>query len=158
MDVSSLEKMARFSRSMMIDFLKKNFDKTLPNPTDNEIVGRAKSRFASIIKHIFEGEYLYFLNPLTKSDEKPDLSKLATKNADEIIAALTEPREKLLKVLEPYADKINQTIDGQEMTPALAYFWLIDHDAYHYGQMELLVETIEKGNLQKDIVFEEEVP
>lgn len=156
MDVSTMEKMARSSRQMMIEFLKKNYPKSIADDNDNELVKRAKSRFHSIIVHIFEGEYLYFLNPLSGSNDKPDIDILSTKDAIVLIDALAQPRDKLYKLLESRADQPNEPIAGTDMSPNLVYFWLVEHDAWHHGQMELLVETIEKGSLQPAIVFEEE--
>jgi uncharacterized damage-inducible protein DinB len=156
MDVSSMEKMAMASRQMMVDFLKKYFAKTIAKETDSELVKNAKSRFHSILVHVYEGEYLYFYNPLTGSNEKPDISKLSTGDVEKVIGALSDPREKLYKFLATKADKPNEPIPGSDMTPNLVYFWLVEHDAWHHGQMELLVETIEKESLQPEIVFEDE--
>ncbi|MBP7733635.1 MAG: hypothetical protein KA140_07765 [Caldisericia bacterium] len=156
MDIGSYEKMARFSRQMMVDFLKKNFDKTIQQSSDNELVSNAKRRFKSILEHIYEGEWLYFLNPIIKSDAKPDMSKIQTNVVDKTVLALDEPREELYKVLSSYKDRLDETIPGTEITPSRVYFWLVEHDAWHHGQMELLVETIEKESLQPKIVFEDE--
>lgn len=149
-------KLAKNSRAMLNEFLMKHFEKTIPGNGDNEIVSWAKSRFASIIEHLFEGEYLYFLNPVVKSNEKPDLAKLKSHKAEDIVKALNEPRDRLVKALEPYSDKLNEQLPGLEMSPGFVYFWMIEHDAWHHGQMELLIETIVKGSLQKTIVFDEE--
>lgn len=150
------KKLAINSRMMLNDFLSKHFDKTIPKKEDNDTVAWAKSRFASIIEHLFEGEYLYFLNPVTKSDEKPDFTKLKSSKAGDIAEALNEPRDRLIKALEPYEGKLNEKLPNVDMTPGFVYFWMIEHDAWHHGQMELLVETIEKGSLQPKIVFDEE--
>lgn len=157
MDLSTHEKMARFSRQMMLDFLKKNFEKMLANSTDTAIVATSKKRFQNILSHIYEGEYLYFLNPIIGSNDKPDMSKIETGDVEEIIKALEEPRQKLYKALEPFNEKLNDPIPGTDnITPVSVYFWLIEHDAWHHGQMEMLIETIEKGSLQPEIVFEDE--
>lgn len=156
MDVSSVEKMARASRQMMVDFVKKHFEKTVAKDKDNELVRNAKYRFHSILIHIYEGEYLYFYNPLTGSNEKPDIAPFETQDTDAILAALANPREKLYRFLANFADKPNEPIHGKDMTPNLVYFWLVEHDAWHHGQMELLIETIEKGSMQQSIVFKEE--
>lgn len=157
MDLSSHEKMARFSRQMMLDFIKKNYAKTIAVNTDTDLVTTAKKRFQSILSHIYEGEYLYFLNPIIGSNDKPDMGNIDTCDVEKIIYALEETRGKLYKALEPFKDKLNETIPGTDnITPVSIYFWLIDHDAWHHGQMEMLVEIIDKGSLQSEIVFEDE--
>lgn len=157
MDLSSHEKMARFSRQMMLDFLMKNYQKTIACNTDNDVVATAKKRFHSILSHIFEGEYLYFLNPIIGSKDKPDITKMNSVDVEAIIEALEEPRQKLYKALEPFKDRINDPIPGTDnITPVSVYFWLVEHDAWHHGQMEMLVEIIDKGSLQSEIVFEDE--
>jgi NACalpha-BTF3-like transcription factor len=156
MDVGSLEKMARFSRQMMVDFLKKNHFKTVISPLDTEIVSNAKKRFKSILEHIYEGEWLYFLNPITKSDTKPDVGKITTDDIIMIIEALDEPREQIYKALNQREGKLNEKIPDTDITPSNIYFWLIEHDAWHHGQMELLIETIDKRSIQPAIIFEDE--
>lgn len=155
MDLDSPEKMARFSRQMMVDFLKKNFEKTISKPGDNETVTRAKSRFSNIVKHIYEGD-CYFLSPMAMTVEKPDFSKLESQKVEDIINTLSEPREMLYKTLEPLNSNMNKQMPGLDMTPGLAYSGLIVHDAYHFGQMQILVETIENGSIQPEIIFEDE--
>lgn len=157
MDLSSHEKMARFSRQMMLDFLKKNYAKTIAANTDNDLITTAKKRFQNILSHIYEGEYLYFLNPIIGRNEKPDMDKIDTNDVDRIINTLEETRGELYKALEPFKDKLNEPIPGTDsITPVSVYFWLIEHDAWHHGQMEMLVETINKGTLQPEIIFEDE--
>ena len=155
MDLDSPEKMARFSRQMMVDFLKKNFEKTISKPGDNEIVTRAKSRFSNIVKHIYEGD-CYFLSPMAMTVGKPDFSKLESQKVEDIINTLSEPREMLYKTLKSLNSNMNQQMPGLDMTPGLAYSGLIVHDAYHFGQMQLLVETIKKKSLQSEIIFDED--
>lgn len=152
MDVSSIEKMAMASRQMMTDFLKTHFEKTIAKETDSELVRNAKSRFLSILKHIYEVEYLYFYNPLTGSNEKPDIPSLTQVDAEKMIATLAEPREKLYKLLSSNAKNPNELITGSEMTPNLVYFRLARHDFWHLGQMQILVEMIEKESVHPNWV------